>query len=187
MYVPALPLRSALGAIYDRRPPSNATEYPKCATQAQHDAAHAACKPQVLRGLGLLDFKTANQCWVEMLPICPPPALPRVVILEPPRKAPAPAPVPVRQTTPILEPPRRAPAPAPVVAVAPPIVAPPPFVAPPPPPIMAPPLPPEEFPEAPPPPVPAQAGFSTGGLLALAAGIAVGGWLLFGRKKKQPA
>jgi LPXTG-motif cell wall-anchored protein len=35
--------------------------------------------------------------------------------------------------------------------------------------------------------MPAQAGFTTGGLLAIAAAIGVGGWLLFGRKKKQPA
>ena len=43
------------------------------AFQAQHDAAHAACKPMVLRGLGLADFSTANPCWVDTLPICPAP------------------------------------------------------------------------------------------------------------------
>ena len=62
-----------LGTDYDRRPPGDPSQYVGCATQAQHDAAHAACKPLVLRGLGLLDLPTTFPCWVETLPICPPP------------------------------------------------------------------------------------------------------------------
>jgi hypothetical protein len=62
-----------LGQDYDRRPWGDTSQYPACATQAQHDAAHSACRPTVLRGLGLLDLSANNPCWVETLPICPPP------------------------------------------------------------------------------------------------------------------
>jgi hypothetical protein len=41
----------------------------------------------------------------------------------------------------------------------------------------------EEIPQAP----PTAGGFSTAGLLGIAAAVAVGGWLLFGRKKPQAA
>lgn len=62
---------TGLGATYDRRPPANASAYPPCITAEQYAAAHAACKPMALRGLGAyLAVSTANPCWVETLPIC---------------------------------------------------------------------------------------------------------------------
>lgn len=206
---------------YDRTPPRNIADFPKCATQAVHDAAHRNCQPTVistmLRGLGLLNLSTANPCWVETLPICrtPPPLTP---VAPPPPVLRTPPPL-----TPVAPPPPVVRAPPRLTAVAPPppvVRAPPPLtpVAPPPPVVRAPPLltaPPA--PSAPaatrpppilsappvvavsPPPVmsppavvaveaqpQAQAGFSTAGLLAIAAGVAIGGWLLF-KPKKQAA
>jgi hypothetical protein len=245
-----------LGTDYDRRGPGDPSQYPACATQAQHDAAHAACKPLVLRGLGLLDLSTNNPCWVETLPICPP-TRPPTLRAAVPRRAPAPAvdwaavaryaaavkaanekrsadliayaqavrdakakadllayvaavkaqadlraaqlvayalavkaraalPPAVQATTPPPAPPKAPPPPAKPRA----LTAPPPG-APPPPKQSPPPAPPPSAPpevtapseEDEPPPV-AQAGFGTGGLLAIVAVVAVGGWLVFGRKKK---
>ena len=103
---------AALGYL-DRRAPSNATQFPGCATQAQHDYAHTHCQPSVLRGLGralgLLDLSTTNQCWVETLPICPPPTAPRVtpIIHEPPRRVAPPPPAPATRGPIVYEPPRQ--------------------------------------------------------------------------------
>ena len=113
--------------------------------------------------------------------LCPVPAAKAPpVIVEPPRP-PAPRPPPV-----IVEPPR-APAPKPVVAKPP--VAKPPVAVKPPPVVVVPPgitPPPMIQPEELPPEAPVkQAGIGVGGLLAIAAGVAVGGWLLFGKKKKK--
>lgn len=229
MYVPTMNSLSAAQTylaeppkLYDRKPPSNVADYPKCATQAVHDAAHRNCKPMVvdavLRGLGVLDLNAANPCWVETLPICPvrtPPKLtpipprPAPVVRTPPKLTP----VPVRTTAPapVRTPPKLTPVPAPVpapvrtppklyvAAPAPSPSAPAPTPSPsapaqstprPPPVLRAPPssvpqdFPPSLLPEEAP---PAQAGFSTGGLLALAAAAAIGGWLLFGKKKPQAA
>lgn len=132
---------------YDRTPPRNITDFPKCASRPAHDTAQRTCKPivEVIRGLGLLDLAQANPCWVATLPICPPPHLKAAI----PRPTPAPAQPPA--------PPQAAPtAPAPT-------------------------------PAAPAPAQPVRAGFTTGGLLAVAAAVGVGAWLVFGRKKKQPA
>jgi hypothetical protein len=146
---------------YDRTPPRNIADYPKCATWAMHNTAHNNCKPvvEVIRGLGLLDLAQANPCWVELLPLCPPPVL---------RAAPKPAPKPV------------APAPAPPKVAAPVLVLPKVPAA-----VVVPP--PSAVQAKPAPPAPIRAGFTTGGLLAIAAAVGVGGWLLFGRKKKQAA
>ena len=242
-----------LGDVYDRRGPGDPSQYPACATQAQHDAAHAACKPLSLRGLGLLALPTAPPCWVETLPICPPPRLrepPRRPVVPPPVdwvavakyaaavkaandkraadllayvqavrdakakadllayfaavkaahdkqvsdllayaaavKARAALPPAVRLREPPVRPPRRVPPP----------VKPPALISPPP---DSPPPPVQETPPAVPPSVPIEvatvteedqpepvvkAGFGTGGLLAVVAVVAIGGWLAFGRKKK---
>jgi len=94
-----------------------------------------------------------------------------------------PAPPPVLRPPPVLKAP-------PVVAQPPPVLkAPPVVVAKPPPVLVSPPLLVAPPVIAPPPPMlepPVQkAGIGVGGLLAIAAGVAVGGWLLFGRKKKK--
>ncbi len=174
MYVPT---RSALSATqyisappqtnqpdYDRTPPRNLVDYAKCVTWPVHNTAHTNCKPivEVIRGLGLLDMAQANPCWVETLPICPAPVL---------RSAPKRAPAPVAAPKPV-------PAPAPAVRLPALIAAPPRVRAPVPAPSPAP-----MVPKAPPP----RPGFTTGGLLAIAAAVGIGGWLLFGRKKKQVA
>jgi len=243
---------ASLGQDYDRRPPSDPKQYSACATKAQHDAAHAACKPYELRGLGLLDLATANPCWVETLPICPPPVLHAAPMPTRPTvdwaalakyaaavkaandkrasdllayaqavrdvkaradllayvaavkaandkraadlrayaaavQARAALPPAVKAKTPPPPPPPKTPPPP----AKPPALTKPPPGAPPPPKQTPPPAPPPGAPpevvapseEDEPAPV-AQAGFGTGGLLAAAAVLAVGGWLIFGRKKK---
>ena len=181
MYVPALPLSAtqylvappgATGPSYDRTAPRNIADYPKCATLAAHNTAHANCKPyvEVIRGLGLLDLAQANPCWAELLPLCPQPspiraAVPRAAVVAP---KPAPAPVAPVPKPAVVAAPR-----GPVLVAAPPPVPGPVPVTPAPAPAPAPSI------------QPAQAGFTTGGLLAIAAAVGIGGWLLFGRKKKQ--
>lgn len=101
---------------------------------------------------------------------------------------PAPTPPPPAPRPLVVLPPPAPPPPKPLVVLKPPpvVVAKPPGVVPPPPPFVAP-RPPMVQPVAPPmlePPV-QKAGIGVGGLLAIAAGVAVGGWLLFGRKKKN--
>ena len=257
----------SLGDVYDRRGPSDPSQYPTCVTQAQHDAAHAACKPSMLRGLGLLALPDTLPCWVDTLPICPPPRLrepPRRPVVPPPRLREPPrrpvVPTPVdwvavakyaaavkaandkraadllayvqavrdakakadllayfaavkaahdKQVSDLLayaaavkaraalppaarlrEPPVRHPPPTPLPAK-PPILTNPPPSEPPPPVQETPPAVPASVPlevattteEDQPMPV-MQAGFGTGGLLAVVAVVAVGGWLIFGRKKK---
>lgn len=242
---------TALGDTYDRRPPANPGQYPGCITAAQRAAAHAACKPSTLRGLGLLDVASANPCWVETLPLCPPfaspPAAPAVDWVALAKYAAAvkaaddkraadlvayatavkaakdradllayaaavkaandkkaadlaayAAAVKAHQTLP------------PTMRAATPRPAPPPPAAPPPtkPPVMrtapqpgtpSPPV--QAAPPAPPPgtppeilsalpteydtPPPAHGGFGTGGMLAVLAVAAVGGWFIF--RKKKPA
>jgi len=114
------------------------------------------------------------QCWMMMHDpsywsayqgkvLCPSPSAP----------APAPGPRPVVVARPL---------PAPLPSPKPGVIARPTAVAPPPPGVTPPP--PMDIP--PPPAPPAQhGGIGVGGLLAIAAGVAVGGWLLFGKKKKK--
>lgn len=170
---------------YDRTPPRDIADYPKCATQAQHDAAHAACKPiatspsstPYLRGLGLYNLSTANPCWVETLPICP--TSRPWAMWSHPATTPAPAPV---IPKPVAPPPPAATGPTRVLPIAtlprPPVPRA--YIPPPPGTAEIPPLPPIVRP-------PPSKGISTGGLLAIAAGVAIGGWFLFGKKKKKPA
>lgn len=44
---------------------------PTCITQAQHDAAVAACKRQTVRGIGA-DVSYLSPCVVKDIPVCPP-------------------------------------------------------------------------------------------------------------------
>lgn len=104
----------------------------------------------------------------------PPPVLKPPPVVAPPPPAPRPPPVLKAPPPPVAKPPV-------VVAKPPPVVAPPPVLAPP---MIAPPMVQSEEPPALEPPV-QKAGIGVGGLLAIAAGVAVGGWLIFGRKKKK--